>query len=67
MRQEVEGDDVGYVRLTQFNSHAADELKQAFEALAAKIPPDQLKGYILDLRNNPGGLLDEAVRWPAGF
>jgi len=67
VRQEAEGDDVGYVRLTQFNSHAADELKQAIDALATKIPPDQLKGYILDLRNNPGGLLDQAVRVAGAF
>jgi carboxyl-terminal processing protease len=67
VRQEAEGDDVGYVRLTQFNSHAADELKQAIQALAAKIPPDQFKGYILDLRSNPGGLLDQAVRVAGAF
>jgi carboxyl-terminal processing protease len=67
VRQQVEGDDVGYVRLSQFNARAADELKQAFQALAAKIPPDQLKGYILDLRNNPGGLLDQAVRVAGAF
>ncbi len=67
VRQQVEGDDVGYVRLNQFNARAADELKQAFQALAAKIPPDQVKGYILDLRNNPGGLLDQAVRVAGAF
>ena len=67
VRQQVEGDDVGYVRLSQFNGRAADELKQAFQALAVKIPPDQLKGYILDLRSNPGGLLDQAVRVAGAF
>jgi carboxyl-terminal processing protease len=67
VRQQAEGDDVGYVRLTQFNGRAADELKQAIQALAAKIPPDQFKGYILDLRNNPGGLLDQAVRVAGAF
>jgi carboxyl-terminal processing protease len=67
VRQEVEGGDVGYIRLTQFTSQAADELKKAVEALAAKTPPDQLKGYILDLRNNPGGLLDQAVRVAGAF
>jgi len=67
VRQQVEGGDVGYVRLTQFNSQAANELKQAIQALAAKIPPEQLKGYILDLRNNPGGLLDQAVRVAGAF
>jgi carboxyl-terminal processing protease len=67
VRQQAEGGDVGYVRLTQFNSQTADELEKATQALAAKIPPEQLKGYILDLRNNPGGLLDQAVRVAGAF
>jgi carboxyl-terminal processing protease len=67
VRQQAEGDDVGYVRLTQFTDHAADGIKLAVETLAAKIPPDRLKGYILDLRNNPGGLLDQAVRVAGAF
>src|SRR5258707_1000553 len=62
VRQQLEGDDVGYVRITQFNSRVADELKQAVQTLTTKVPPEQVKGYILDLRNNPGGLLDQAVR-----
>ncbi len=61
VRHEVEGDDVGYVRITQFNNLATDELKQAVADIGKKIPQDHLKGYILDLRNNPGGLLDQAV------
>lgn len=56
-----EGGDVGYIRITQFNSPATDELKKAIQDIATKIPRDRLKGYILDLRNNPGGLLDQAV------
>jgi len=67
VRQQVEGDDVGYIRITQFNGRVADDLKQAVETLTAKIPPDRLKGYILDLRNNPGGLLDQAVRVAGAF
>src|SRR5215467_1092548 len=67
VRQRVEGNDVGYIRITQFNGRAADDLKQAVQTLAAKIPPEQLKGYILDLRNNPGGLLDQAVRVAGAF
>jgi carboxyl-terminal processing protease len=67
VRQQAEGDDVGYVRLTQFTSRVADDLKQAIQALATKVPPDQAKGYILDLRNNPGGLLDQAVRVAGAF
>ena len=67
VRQQVEGDDVGYIRITQFSGRVADDLKQAVLTLTAKIPPDQLKGYILDLRNNPGGLLDQAVRVAGAF
>jgi carboxyl-terminal processing protease len=67
VRQQVEGDDVGYIRLTQFTGRVADDLKQAVQAIQAKIPPDQLKGYIIDLRNNPGGLLDQAVRVAGAF
>src|SRR5262249_18864247 len=67
VRQQVEGDDVGYIRITQFNGRVADDLKQAVETLTAKIPPDRLKGYIIDLRNNPGGLLDQAVRVAGAF
>jgi carboxyl-terminal processing protease len=56
-----EGDNVGYIRITQFNNLATDELTSAIKDLSAKIPAGQLKGYILDLRNNPGGLLDQAI------
>ena len=61
MRSQVEGDDVGYIRLTQFNEQTTDGLKKAIADISAKIANDKLKGYILDLRNNPGGLLDQAI------
>jgi len=67
VRQQAEGDDVGYIRLTQFTGRAYEDIKDAVKSLSAKIPPDQLKGYILDLRNNPGGLLDQAVRVAGAF
>ncbi len=50
-------DDIGYLRLTQFNETASSELSKALENLKKQ----GIKGIILDLRNNPGGLLDEAV------
>jgi carboxyl-terminal processing protease len=56
-----EGDDIGYIRITQFNAQAGDELKKAIADIRSQIPDDTLKGYILDLRNNPGGLLDQAI------
>jgi carboxyl-terminal processing protease len=62
-----EGGNVGYLRITQFNNLASDELTSAIKDLSAKIPADQLKGYILDLRNNPGGLLDQAIEVSDAF
>ena len=61
VRFEVK-DDVGYVRVTQFNEQTEDLLKKAMEKFAAEIPADKFKGYILDLRNNPGGLLDQSIQ-----
>jgi carboxyl-terminal processing protease len=56
-----EGGNVGYIRIKEFNELTADELKSAIADLAAKIPADKMKGYVLDLRNDPGGLLDQAI------
>ncbi|MBS0534666.1 MAG: S41 family peptidase [Proteobacteria bacterium] len=61
VRSKVEGDDVGYIRMTQFNEQTTDGLKKAISDIKAKVADDKLKGYILDLRNNPGGLLDQAI------
>jgi carboxyl-terminal processing protease len=51
--------DYGYIRLSGFNEKATEETRDAIEALRAKDP--HIKGLVLDLRNNPGGLLDQAV------
>jgi carboxyl-terminal processing protease len=67
VRHDIMGDDVGYVRITQFSGRVADDLKEAIQAIAARVPPDVLKGYVVDLRNNPGGLLDQAVRVAGAF
>ncbi len=56
-----EGADVGYIRITRFNEQTTDGLKQALADLKNKLGGDRIKGYILDLRNNPGGLLDQAI------
>ena len=53
--------DVAYVRLTTFNQRSSTEVRQAVERLLAEIGPNA-RGVVLDLRNNPGGLLDEAGR-----
>jgi carboxyl-terminal processing protease len=59
VRAEIEG-DIGYIRIKTFSEQTFDELKLALTDLKKKIGPD-LKGYIVDLRNNPGGLLDQAI------
>lgn len=61
VRAREEGGDVGYLRVVQFNEQAAENLKIAIEQIQKNIPQDKLKGYVLDLRNNPGGLLDQAI------
>jgi len=63
VRSRVEGPDknIAYIRLTTFNSQTTRNLKKAFNALPAEIGKNNLAGYIIDLRNNPGGLLREAI------
>jgi len=53
-------DDVGYVHITSFSEQTTADLEKAVDDLKKKIGP-KLKGYIIDLRNNPGGLLDQAI------
>ncbi len=54
----IVGDNIGYIKLTGFTKHASREVKQAFLKLKEKQP---IAGVIIDLRNNGGGLLNEAV------
>ncbi len=61
VRSRTEGDDIGYIRITQFNEQTNENLKKAISDITNQIPNDKLKGYIIDLRNNPGGLLDQAI------
>src|SRR5450759_4576643 len=67
VRSDVQGDDVGYIRMTQFTEQTTEGLKKAISDISAKISNDKLKGYILDLRNNPGGLLDQAISVSSAF
>ncbi len=61
VRSRKEGDDIGYLRITQFNEQTYENLRKAIDKIAAETPADKLKGYVLDLRNNPGGLLDQSI------
>jgi len=61
VRSRVEGGDIAYIRVNSFNEQTFDSMKKAIEDLTAEIGADKIKGYIIDLRNNPGGLLDQAI------
>ena len=61
VRSRVEGGDIAYLRIGQFNEQTYESLRAQIEKLTAEIGPDKIKGYIIDLRNNPGGLLDQAI------
>lgn len=59
VRSRTEG-DIGYIRITSFNEQTDVGLKRAVEKINEELG-DKVQGYVLDLRNNPGGLLDQAV------
>jgi carboxyl-terminal processing protease len=61
VRAHVEADDIGYIRITTFNEQTTEGLKREIGNLTQQIGADKVKGWIIDLRNNPGGLLEEAV------
>src|SRR6266478_1090375 len=60
VRSHLEGDNIGYIRVTTFNEQADTGLNNAMKNLKQQAG-NKLVGVILDLRNNPGGLLDQAV------
>jgi carboxyl-terminal processing protease len=61
VRSHAEGDDVGYIRITQFSEHTTEGLKKAISDLTSQLGSDKIRGFVVDLRNNPGGLLDQAI------
>src|SRR4030081_1615744 len=61
VRARVESDDIAYIRISTFNEQTTEGLKREIGALTSQIGADKLKGFIIDMRNNPGGLLEEAV------
>ncbi len=60
VKYKVLDDGYGYVRISQFQEKTDDDLEKALQSLQSEHKP--LKGLVLDLRNDPGGLLDQAVR-----
>ena len=66
VKQRMEPDGIGYIRLSQFTEQADAGLKQAVKTLKQQ-SGGKLRALILDLRNNPGGLLDQAVAVSGDF
>jgi carboxyl-terminal processing protease len=66
VRYRLEGGDIGYIRVTSFTEQSTSGVLDAVEKLK-KEAGSKLKGYILDLRNNPGGLLDQAIAMTDAF
>lgn len=59
VRHRIEG-NTGYVRITTFNQNAASGVRKAIKEINEELG-SKVNGYVLDLRNNPGGLLDQAI------
>ena len=60
VRHNVEREDFGYIRVTSFNESTEKNVREAVNKIEQELGKN-LKGFILDLRNNPGGLLDQAI------
>ena len=59
VKSELIDNNIGYIRLTSFNENSSEQIKEKVNKLNKN---KDLKGYILDLRNNPGGLLSQAIK-----
>ncbi len=60
VRARAEG-DIAVLRITTFNEQTYDNLEAAIEQMRGEIGEEKIKGYVVDLRNNPGGLLSQAI------
>ncbi|NPU64242.1 S41 family peptidase [Bradyrhizobium sp. 83012] len=67
VRYHTEGGDIGYIRITSFNEQTTESLRKAVASISREIPQEKLAGFVVDLRNNPGGLLDQAVSVSSTF
>ena len=59
VKSKIIENKIGYLRLTSFNENSSEQIKNKIKEIKKE---KKVKGYILDLRNNPGGLLSQAIR-----
>jgi len=59
VKSKIFEDNIGYIRISSFHERTADDLRKALREISEKIQP--MKGLVLDLRNDPGGLLIQAI------
>ena len=59
VKSEIKNNNVGYIRLTTFNENSSDQIEKSIKKFKKK---NKIESYILDLRNNPGGLLSQAIK-----
>jgi carboxyl-terminal processing protease len=67
VQSNTEGYDVGYIRITGFDEQTTEGLRIGIRDLTRNVGADKIKGFVIDLRNNPGGLFDQAVSVAASF
>jgi carboxyl-terminal processing protease len=65
IKSKVYDDHIGYIRIAAFQERTGDDLKKALREIEAKARP--LKGIVLDMRNNPGGLLNQSIEVSDAF
>ncbi len=61
VRHRIEQKDIGYIRVTTFNQNTVEGVEAAINDINKQVGKDKVRGFVLDLRNNPGGLLDQAI------
>jgi len=66
VRHRIESDTIGYIRVSTFNISSGADVEKAITAIKEEVG-DSLEGIVLDVRNNPGGLLTEAIRISDAF
>lgn len=67
VKWRLEKDAIGYARIVQFNEQTMTLLERAVEEMTEEAGKEGMKGFVLDLRNDPGGLLDQAVEVSDAF